>query len=63
MVGRVLDPLALAGSAAEPRYWAGTQMDFTPADILFICVVIWIALELIDGDWGGGRRSRATVHG
>jgi hypothetical protein len=38
-------------------------MDFTPADILFICVVIWIALELIDGDWGGGRRSRATVHG
>lgn len=36
-------------------------MDFTPSDILFIAVVIWIAIEILNnGDWGGGRRLRVN---
>jgi hypothetical protein len=28
--------------------------------LLFVAIVIWIALT-IDGDWGGGKRSRVPV--
>lgn len=34
-------------------------MDFNVSDILFLVVVLWIAIEILnDGDWGGGRRIR-----
>ena len=34
-------------------------MDFNPSDILFLVVVLWIAMEIINnGNWGGGRRIR-----
>ena len=34
-------------------------MGLEPSDILFIAIVIWLAIEIINGDWGGGRRARA----
>jgi hypothetical protein len=33
-------------------------MDISPSDLLFLVMVIWLAIQLIDGDWGGGLRSR-----
>jgi hypothetical protein len=36
-------------------------MGLEPTDILFIAMVIWIAVKIIDGDSGGGRRSRQPV--
>ena len=34
-------------------------MDFSPSDIVFLAVVLWIAFEILNnGDWGGGRRIR-----
>jgi hypothetical protein len=37
-------------------------MGLEPSDVLFIAVVIWIAVQIINGDSGGGRRSRQPVH-
>jgi len=34
-------------------------MDTT--DVLFIALVLWIAVQLIDGDWGGGKRGRVLA--
>ncbi len=36
-------------------------MDLQPSDILFIAIVIWIAILLINGDPGGGHRSRVPA--
>jgi hypothetical protein len=36
-------------------------MGLEPSDVLFIAIVIWLALEIIDGDWGGGRRARVPT--
>jgi hypothetical protein len=34
-------------------------MSFNISDILFLVVVLWIAIEILNnGDWGGGRRVR-----
>jgi len=33
-------------------------MGLEPSDVLFILIVIWIALEIINGDWGGGHTAR-----
>ena len=34
-------------------------MDFNASDILFLVVVLWIVVELLNNDnWGGGRRIR-----
>jgi hypothetical protein len=34
-------------------------MNFNTSDILFIVVVLWAVMELLnDGNWGGGRRVR-----
>jgi len=35
-------------------------MVLEPSDVLFIAIVIWLALEIINGG-GGGRRSRLPV--
>jgi len=35
-------------------------MALEPTDVLFIAIVIWLALEIINGG-GGGRRSRLPV--
>jgi hypothetical protein len=35
-------------------------MDFQPSDFLFIAIVLWIAVELMNGG-GGGRRSRVPL--
>jgi hypothetical protein len=32
-------------------------MGLQPSDVLFIAIVIWLAIEIINGG-GGGRRSR-----
>jgi hypothetical protein len=35
-------------------------MGIQPSDVLFIAIVIWLAIQIIDGG-GGGRRSRLPV--
>jgi len=35
-------------------------MGLQPSDVLFIAIVIWLAIQIIDGG-GGGRRSRLPV--
>lgn len=37
-------------------------MGLQPSDLLFIAIVVWIAIQIINGDWGGGRRARQPVH-
>ena len=38
-------------------------MDFNVSDIVFLVVVLWIAIEIINnGDWGSGRRVRNDEH-
>ncbi len=35
-------------------------MDFNASDILFLVVVLWLAIEILNnGDGGGGRRARS----
>jgi hypothetical protein len=36
-------------------------MEFGPSDILFIAIVIWLILEIINGDWGGGHRAKVPI--
>ena len=36
-------------------------MEFGPNDILFIAIVIWLILEIINGDWGGGHRAKVPI--
>jgi hypothetical protein len=36
-------------------------MGLQPTDVLFIAIVVWIAIQIIDGDWGGGRRARQSA--
>jgi hypothetical protein len=37
-------------------------MDFDASDILFIVVVLWIAVQILNnGDWGGGKRARVPA--
>jgi len=36
-------------------------MALEPSDFLFIAVVIWLAFEIINSDWGGGKRSRVPA--
>jgi hypothetical protein len=36
-------------------------MALEPSDFIFIAVVIWLALEIINGDSGGGKRSRVPA--
>jgi hypothetical protein len=38
-------------------------MALEPSDVLFIVMVIWLALEIIKGDGGGGHRKRIPVMG
>jgi hypothetical protein len=35
-------------------------MDFQPSDLLFITIVLWIAIQIINGG-GGGHRKRVPV--
>jgi hypothetical protein len=35
-------------------------MVLEPSDVLFIAIVLWLAIEIINGG-GGGRRSRLRV--
>lgn len=35
-------------------------MGLEPSDVLFIAIVIWIAIEIINSG-GGGRRSRLPI--
>ena len=35
-------------------------MGIQPSDVLFIAIVIWLAIQIIDGG-GGGRRSRLPL--
>lgn len=36
-------------------------MAIEPSDVLFIAIVAWMAYEIINGDWGGGKRRRNPV--
>ena len=33
-------------------------MDFDISDLLFVVVVLWLAITIINSDGGGGRRAR-----
>ena len=36
-------------------------MDLSISDILFLVLVIWTVIEILNnGDWGGGRRLRSN---
>jgi hypothetical protein len=35
-------------------------MPLDPSDVVFLAIVIWLALEIMDGG-GGGRRSRVPA--
>jgi hypothetical protein len=37
-------------------------MDFDLSDILFIAVVLWIAITILNNNGGGGHRSRVPVY-
>ncbi len=36
-------------------------MQLEPSDVVFIAIVIWLAIEIINGDWGGGFRNRVPA--
>jgi hypothetical protein len=36
-------------------------MQLDPSDVIFIAIVIWLIFEIINGDWGGGHRSRVPA--
>jgi hypothetical protein len=36
-------------------------MGIDPTDILFIAIILWLILEIINGDWGGGHRARVPT--
>jgi hypothetical protein len=36
-------------------------MGLNPGDVLFIAIVIWIAIQIINDDSDGGRRARQPV--
>jgi hypothetical protein len=36
-------------------------MGLEPSDVLFIAIVIWLAIEIINGGGGGRRRSRLPL--
>jgi len=36
-------------------------MNLQPSDVVFIAIVIWLLLEIINGDGGGGRRARVPA--
>jgi hypothetical protein len=36
-------------------------MGIEPSDVLFIAIVVWLAIQIINGDSGGGRRARQPV--
>ena len=51
-------PLVLAW-LPEVLHSKGSLVNFDISDILFLVVVLWIAIEILNnGDWGGGRRVR-----
>jgi hypothetical protein len=61
-----VDRLVLAALVlARLPYFRHTKrtyfMALEPSDILFIAIVIWLILEIINGDWGGGHRARVPV--
>jgi hypothetical protein len=37
-------------------------MDFDLSDIVFIAVVLWIAVTILNGNGGGGHRSRVPAY-
>jgi hypothetical protein len=36
-------------------------MDLQPSDVMFIAFVIWLAIQIIGGNGGGGRRARVPA--
>ena len=36
-------------------------MGLQPSDVLFLAIVVWLAIEIINGDWGGGLRARLPL--
>ena len=36
-------------------------MELQPSDIAFAALVIWIAIQIIGGNGGGGRRARVPA--
>jgi len=37
-------------------------MDFDPSDLLFIALVLWIAITIINNSGGGGHRARVPAN-
>jgi hypothetical protein len=36
-------------------------MGLEPSDVVFIAIVIWLAIEILNGNSGGGKRSRVPA--
>jgi hypothetical protein len=36
-------------------------MDFDLSDLLFVFMVLWLAITIINSDGGGGRRARVPI--
>ena len=36
-------------------------MDFDPSDILFLVIVLWMAITIMNNNGGGGHRCRVPV--
>ena len=37
-------------------------MGIEPSDVLFLIIILWIVVEIINnGDWGGGHRARVPA--
>ncbi len=58
MVGQVLEPVGLADPRAFSGHTGISTCPLEPSDVLFIAIVIWLAIEIING---GGRRSPQSV--
>jgi len=59
---QVLETLVLAGTWRIRDTWRTYPMGLEPSDLLFIAIVLWLIFEIINGDWGGGRRARVPAY-
>ena len=53
---KVLETLVLADSLYFRH--TGRAYFMGPSDILFIAIILWLIVEIINGEGGGGHRAR-----
>jgi len=57
----VLEPTGLAGER-EGKYPKNIAMQIEPSDILFLVIVLWLAVMIMDGGPGGGKRAPVPAY-